>query len=102
MTEEPRFQNCIGLSVWDLTAKPEKKMKLPLISTEAARRLFLDAQGLLAKPTGKATRATLANLIGAERVEQNWKGFFHEATRRGTKKKLDRIDKIDFVLKPSC
>ncbi len=36
---------------------------LPLISTEAARRLFLGAQGLLADPTRNATRATLAKLI---------------------------------------
>jgi uncharacterized protein YcaQ len=33
------------------------------ISTEAARRLFLGAQGLLADPARKATRATLAKLI---------------------------------------
>ena len=33
------------------------------ISTEAARRLFLSAQGLLADPARKATRATLAKLI---------------------------------------
>jgi uncharacterized protein YcaQ len=34
-----------------------------MISTEAARRLFLGAQGLLADPARKATRATLARLI---------------------------------------
>jgi hypothetical protein len=33
------------------------------ISTQAARRLFLGAQGLLADPTRKATTATLAKLI---------------------------------------
>lgn len=33
------------------------------ISTEATRRLFLSAPGLLADPTRKATRATLAKLI---------------------------------------
>ena len=38
-------------------------MTLPLISTEAARRLFLGAQGLLADPARKATSATLAKLI---------------------------------------
>ncbi len=38
-------------------------MNLPLISTEAARRLFLGAQGLLADPVRKATRTTLAKLI---------------------------------------
>lgn len=38
-------------------------MKPPLISTEAARRLFLSAQGLLADPARKATHTTLAKLI---------------------------------------
>ncbi len=38
-------------------------MNAPVISTEAARRLFLGAQGLLADPTRKATRTTLARLI---------------------------------------
>ena len=33
------------------------------ILTAAARRLFLGAQGLLADPTRKATRTTLAKLI---------------------------------------
>lgn len=35
----------------------------PQISTNAARRLFLAAQGMLADPTRKATPATLAKLI---------------------------------------
>ena len=39
------------------------KMRTSLISTEAARRSFLGVQGLLADPTRKATRATLAKLI---------------------------------------
>ncbi len=38
-------------------------MSTTLISTKTARRLFLDAQGLLADPTRKATRTTLAKLI---------------------------------------
>lgn len=38
-------------------------MTHPLISTEAARRLFLGAQGLLADPARKATPATLTRLI---------------------------------------
>lgn len=38
-------------------------MNAPVISTETARRLFLGAQGLLADPTRKATRTTLAKLI---------------------------------------
>ncbi len=38
-------------------------MNATLISTEAARRLFLGAQGLLADPARKITRATLAKLI---------------------------------------
>jgi uncharacterized protein YcaQ len=38
-------------------------MNFPLISNQAARRLFLGAQGLLADPARKATRATLARLI---------------------------------------
>ncbi len=38
-------------------------MNAPLISTKAARRLFLGAQGLLADPARKATRTTLAKLI---------------------------------------
>ncbi len=38
-------------------------MNTPLISTKAARRLFLGAQGLLADPTRNATRTTLAKLI---------------------------------------
>ncbi len=38
-------------------------MDTPLISAESARRLFLGAQGLLADPARKATRAPLAKLI---------------------------------------
>lgn len=38
-------------------------MNTPLIPAESARRLFLGAQGLLADPARKATRATLARLI---------------------------------------
>lgn len=38
-------------------------MKPPLVSTEAARRLFLGAQGLLADPARKATPTTLAKLV---------------------------------------
>lgn len=38
-------------------------MKSTLISTEAVRRLFLGAQGLLANPTRKVTHVTLAKLI---------------------------------------
>lgn len=39
-------------------------MKPPLISTAAARRLFLGSQGLLADPTRKASPTVLARLIG--------------------------------------
>ena len=38
-------------------------MNAPLIPAAAVRRLFLGAQGLLADPTRKATRTTLAKLI---------------------------------------
>jgi len=38
-------------------------MNSPLIPNQAARRLFLGAQGLLSDPARKATRATLARLI---------------------------------------
>lgn len=37
--------------------------QIPIISPNAARRLFLGAQGLLADPTRKATSTTLAKLI---------------------------------------
>jgi hypothetical protein len=38
-------------------------MSIPSITPEAARRLFLGAQGLLDDPARKATRAALARLI---------------------------------------
>ncbi len=55
------------------------------ISTAAARRLFLGAQGLLADPTRKATRATRPQLIktaanGSPACVSRWHSVTAQAT----------------------